>query len=67
MGTGGLGSAPWWTTSGEDGALGQFGLDLASPGDVSGDGLSDVLVGGPGFSTTMSGPVGKATIFCVRP
>ena len=66
-GTGGLGSVPWWTTSGEDGALGQFGLSVASPGDVSGDGLSDVLVGAPGFSTTTSGPVGKAAIFCVRP
>ena len=63
---GGLSATPWWTTSGEDQEQAQFGLSVASAGDVNGDSVSEILVGAPLFSTLTSGPAGKAYLFCLQ-
>jgi len=56
----GLSPSPAWT--GGPGAYGNFGASVASAGDVSGDGYSDVIVGEPFFSN-MATYEGKAYVF----
>jgi len=55
----GLSTTPDWTDEGE-GRDDYFGRNLASAGDVNGDGYSDVLVGAYGKDTDLGNNVGKA-------
>jgi hypothetical protein len=63
-GPSGLASSPAVGINGPDGASGLFGGSVASAGDVDGDGLSDVLVGAPWATYTVSGAgPGRAYLF----
>ena len=42
----------WWNAGDEDDAW--LGYDVASAGDVNGDGYSDVLVAAPGYDTALA-------------
>ena len=57
----GLASSPAWT-QGATGS-GRFGYSVATAGDVNGDGYSDVLVGGPYFTSTPYGGSGAAFLY----
>lgn len=61
-GPGGLGTAPSWTSSGEDFFDGDFGEELALAGDVNGDGYSDIIVGIRTYSTPETN-AGKAYVY----
>ena len=61
-GTGGLSTTAAWTSSGDDQAEAGFGSNLASAGDVDGDGFSDVLVSASSYDG--SGPdTGKVYLY----
>jgi hypothetical protein len=62
MGTpAGLSPSASWIAGTSPGAL--FGTSVASAGDVNGDGYSDVIVGGPGYSTNR----GRARLYLGSP
>jgi hypothetical protein len=55
-------TSPVWTAEGDQ-AGAQFGIAVATAGDVDGDGYSDVLVGAPEFD---GGEVGEGRAFVYR-
>ena len=58
----GLGTTPAWTAEvDQSGAM--FGSSVASAGDVNGDGYADVIVGAPGFDTTVNIDEGRAFVY----
>jgi len=56
-GASGLATTPAWTAEGNLDGI-EFGVSVASAGDVNGDGYSDVIVGASGFVPTSSTAIG---------
>ena len=57
----GLGAGPAWTADGgQDYA--EFGTSVATAGDVTGDGYSDVIIGAPGYDNGQPGE-GRAYVY----
>jgi hypothetical protein len=52
-----------WTSLGDSQDLAEFGISVATAGDLSGDGLSEILVGARLFDTAQA-DAGKAYLFC---
>ena len=65
-GPSGLAPDPAWTSSGEDRAGSEYGLSVASAGDVNGNRLSGVVVGAP-YSLIPPGGSGRAYVYCLPP
>ena len=60
----GLGTSPAWTASADQDA--NFGIAVASAGDVNGDGFSDIIVGAPAYDNTQTGQ-GRAFLYLGSP
>jgi hypothetical protein len=57
----GLAATPDWIAEGDQ-AIAQYGFSVATAGDVSGDGYSDVIVGSPFYANGQSGE-GRAFLY----
>jgi hypothetical protein len=62
-GSAGLGTAETWTSSGDDQGAAFYGSEVASAGDVNGDGYGDFLVAANSYDASNS-DVGKAYLYC---
>jgi FG-GAP-like repeat/FG-GAP repeat len=63
--TSGLSASPQWIAEGNQ-ALARFGVDVATAGDVNGDGFSDVIVGADFYSNGQS-TEGRAFVYLGSP
>ncbi len=62
----GLASTPQWTQTGES-SLSHYGCDVASAGDVNGDGYSDIIVGEFSAESPRPGYYGGAHVYYGSP
>jgi hypothetical protein len=60
----GLSTTAAWSLEGDQGGA-QYGVSVASAGDVNGDGCADVIVGAEGYTAPLVGE-GRAFVYLAR-